>query len=201
MSWLHSAERGFLPHGPAVAFTPLYHFARHTTFTYSLTNYINAFFIRLRQRHLGREHQDISRGFATSTLGTLLSGSNRIGEARQASAISAPPGVGGGKPWRGLSLSPVMSKTSDPSDESFTAQFRKMLLTLEKWRSRLHEQVYSRLAVIAARVFAYFCMNAPFLDATSWVQEKDLRNKIFGYEALNNTERQRLWKARGCHFR
>ncbi|CAE7616604.1 rhp16 [Symbiodinium natans] len=27
------------------------------------------------------------------------------------------------------------------------------------------------------------------------IKEKDLRNKIFGYEALNNTERQRLWKA------
>ncbi|CAE7880230.1 unnamed protein product [Symbiodinium sp. KB8] len=25
--------------------------------------------------------------------------------------------------------------------------------------------------------------------------EKELRSKIFGYEALNNTERQRLWKA------
>jgi len=26
------------------------------------------------------------------------------------------------------------------------------------------------------------------------LQEKDLRKKIYGYEALNNTERARLWK-------
>ena len=31
--------------------------------------------------------------------------------------------------------------------------------------------------------------------STEPCQEKELRSKIFGYEALNNTERQRLWKA------
>ena len=35
-----------------------------------------------------------------------------------------------------------------------------------------------------------------FCALPTWtVQEKELRSKLFGYEALNNTERGRLWKA------
>ena len=38
------------------------------------------------------------------------------------------------------------------------------------------------------------CGTVSFRKKQLSLQEKDLRKKIYGYEALNNTERARLWK-------
>ena len=45
------------------------------------------------------------------------------------------------------------------------------------------------MSIIRCKTYAVAFVSVDFC------QEKELRSKIFGYEALNNTERQRLWKA------